>query len=167
MANVHAGLRGRLVCQVVALCMEGILVIVFSFTQTLGGAILVMIIFSVFVQAAEGSTYGIVPYVDPKFTGSIAGFVAAGGNLGGVGFSLLFRGLSDDRAAFLWMGCAVLGSAFFTALIYIRGHRTLLTGVDSYEVTENLATAEVPRFISFASPVDPESATTASTEGPL
>lgn len=40
---------------------------------SLGVAILIMVIFSLFVQAAEGSTYGIVPYVDPPSIGSIAG----------------------------------------------------------------------------------------------
>eukprot|EP00957_Ditylum_brightwellii_P201953 15327940-Ditylum_brightwellii.AAC.1 len=34
--------------------------------------------------AAEGTSYGIVPYVNPPCTGSIAGIVGAGGNTGAV-----------------------------------------------------------------------------------
>jgi NNP family nitrate/nitrite transporter-like MFS transporter len=151
MANAASGLRGRLICQVIFLCAEGSLVIVFSYTQTLGGAIFVMMVFSIFVQAAEGSTYGIVPYINPEITGSISGLVAAGGNVGGVGFALLFRGLNDDRTAFLWMGCTALGSAFLTILIHIRGHRKLLSGKDSHSA-ENRATSDLPYIISFASP---------------
>jgi NNP family nitrate/nitrite transporter-like MFS transporter len=155
MANAGLGLRGRLICQVIFLCLQGSLVVVFSYTQTLGGAIFVMMIFSIFVQASEGSTYGIVPYVNPEFTGSISGLVAAGGNLGGVAFSLLFRSLRD-RDAFLWMGCTVVGSAALTAFIHVPGHRKLLSGKDSY-LTEFRAAADLPRIISFASPQVDES----------
>lgn len=56
-ANSRAGLRGRLWCQVITLFIEGCLVIVFAYTHTMAGSIVVMVVFSIFVQAAEGSTY--------------------------------------------------------------------------------------------------------------
>jgi NNP family nitrate/nitrite transporter-like MFS transporter len=172
MANAQSGLRGRLICQVIFLCAEGGLVIMFSYTQTLGGAIFVMIMFSIFVQAAEGSTYGIVPYINPLITGSISGLVAAGGSFGGVAFALLFRGFNDDRTAFLWMGCTALGSAFLTVLIHVPGHRKLFSGKDSNSM-ENRVTSDLPFIISFASPpvvendVDPADAEITETEEPL
>ncbi len=92
-----------------------------------------MVLCIIFGQAAEGSTYAIVPYVDYAVTGSIAGVVGAGGNVGGVIFSLLFREF-DNRTSFLVMGCLVLASAFLTALIAVPGHRSLLRGVDAQEV---------------------------------
>ena len=92
--NSKRGMRGRLWLQTLSLLTEGALVIVFSKTLTLGGAIAAMIAFSIFVQAAEGSTYGIVPYVNPSVTGSVSGIVGAGGNVGGVGFAIHF---SEDR----------------------------------------------------------------------
>ena len=46
--------------------LEGALIVVFSYITDLGSAIVVMTLFSIFVQACEGATYGIVPYVDPK-----------------------------------------------------------------------------------------------------
>ena len=81
-ANARLGMRGRIAVQTVLLLAEGLLVLLFANTDSLGLAILVMVFFSLFVQAAEGSTYGIVPYVDPPATGSIAGIVGAGGNTG-------------------------------------------------------------------------------------
>lgn len=54
----HAGLRGRLFWQSFVLIIEGSLVIVFAHAGTLATAIAVLIFFSIFVQAAEGSTYG-------------------------------------------------------------------------------------------------------------
>merc|ERR1719454_2421032 len=43
-----------------------------------------MIMFSVFVQMAEGLTFGIVPYVSRPALGVVSGMVGAGGNFGGV-----------------------------------------------------------------------------------
>merc|ERR1712151_1491142 len=64
-ANAKMGMRGRLWAQTICLACEGALVLVFANTPSLTGAIVVMVFFSLFVQAAEGSSYGIVPYVDP------------------------------------------------------------------------------------------------------
>ena len=135
MSSATQGMRGRLWVQVVTLIAAGGLVCVFSISQTLPTAIVVMAMFSIFVQAAEGSTFGIVPYVDHLVTGSISGIVGAGGNVGGVIFSLLFREY-DNQTAFLIMGSLVLTSSLLTAFIQIPGHRSLLCGADAPEVLE-------------------------------
>ena len=69
-ANGRFGMKGRLLVQMILLLLEGISVFVFALMQELWSAILVMAIFSLFVQAAEGSTFGIVPYVNPQSTGA-------------------------------------------------------------------------------------------------
>jgi NNP family nitrate/nitrite transporter-like MFS transporter len=135
MTSATHGMRGRLWCQLFLLAAEGGLVCLFSTTQSLASAIVVMVIFSIFVQAAEGSTFAIVPYVDCGVTGSVSGVIGAGGNVGGVIFSLLFRA-NDDRTAFLMMGILVMASSLITALISITGHRSLLRGEDSVDVLE-------------------------------
>lgn len=56
--NSKMGMRGRLLWQGLLLILEGIMVFIFSNSNSLGVAIFVMVIFSVFVQSAEGSTYG-------------------------------------------------------------------------------------------------------------
>jgi NNP family nitrate/nitrite transporter-like MFS transporter len=83
--NKKYSMRGRLWVQIGLMAIEGALIIVFSRTNDLAGAIITMTIFSIFVQACEGSTYSIVPYVDPPNSGSISGIVGAGGNMGAVG----------------------------------------------------------------------------------
>jgi NNP family nitrate/nitrite transporter-like MFS transporter len=108
----------------------------------LGGAIAVMIVFSLFVQAAEGSTFGIVPYVDPAATGSISGIVGAGGNTGAVGFGMGFRQLSYE-SAFVIMGATIMGSAALSVFINIKGHRGLFWGKDDV-VQANKAVLVVP-----------------------
>jgi NNP family nitrate/nitrite transporter-like MFS transporter len=139
--NAKMGMRGRLIVQTVLLLFEGALVLVFANTSSLGGAIAVMIVFSAFVQSAEGSTYGIVPYVDPASTGSIAGIVGAGGNTGAVGFGLGFRQLSYE-SAFVIMGATIMGSALLSIFINIKGHRSLLWGKD--DVVESKGVLFVP-----------------------
>lgn len=55
-ANFKYGITGRVYTQAILLVFEGIFVIVFSLTHTLAAAIVVVVLFSFFVQASEGST---------------------------------------------------------------------------------------------------------------
>lgn len=129
--NMKLGMRGRLYIQLVFLLCEGSLVLVFANSDSLIGAINTMVFFSMFVQAAEGSTYGIVPYVDPEATGSVSGIVGAGGNVGAVLFSLAFlEDTFNDKKAFFLMGYTIIGSAATTIFITIKGHRGILFGKD-------------------------------------
>ena len=135
MVNAKYGMRGRLWVQVATLVCEGVMVVVFGRTVTLGGAIAAMIVLSIFVQAAEGSTFAIVPYVKHSITGSIAGVVGAGGNVGGVVFALIF-GNFDYQKGFLFMGVIALSSAFLSLLVVIRGHASLIVGTDCHKVRQ-------------------------------
>ena len=123
--NKRWGMRGRLWVQTLVLLLEGSLILVFSLTRSIGSAISVMVFFSLFVQMAEGSTYGIVPYIDPKISGSISGIVGAGGNVGAVVFSLGFRNLPYVDA-FRLMGSVIIGSAFLSLFVFIREHHGLI-----------------------------------------
>jgi NNP family nitrate/nitrite transporter-like MFS transporter len=127
--NESMGMRGRLIAQAVLLILEGIMVLVFARTDTLAGAVIVLVFFSLFVQSAEGTSYGIVPYICPPFMGSISGIVGAGGNVGAVLFGLGFRELDYERA-FTIMGSTIIASSFLTAFISIEGHRGLFHGED-------------------------------------
>ncbi len=109
------------------------MVLIFANTNSLGLAIFIMVIFSSFVQAAEGSSYGIVPYVNPPVTGSIAGIVGAGGNTGAVCFGLGFRQL-ETKQAFYLMGFTIIASGVLSLFVCIKGHAGLVTGQDSEEV---------------------------------
>jgi len=124
--NAKYGLRGRLFWQSFVLIVEGSLVIVFAHAGTLPIAIVVLVCFSIFVQAAEGSTYGIVPYIDPPVTGSISGIIGAGGNVGAVAFSLCHRQL-PSKDAFIIMGIIIMCSSLLSVFVNINGHPMLLS----------------------------------------
>jgi NNP family nitrate/nitrite transporter-like MFS transporter len=142
-ANNMMGVKGRLWVQTALLLIEGAMVLVFANTHTLAGSIIVMVFFSLFVQAAEGSTYGIVPYVDPPSTGSIAGIVGAGGNCGAVAFGFAFRQLDDYKSAVVAMGATILASSLLTVFVVVKGHAGMLSGRDDPMPTK-AATLLVP-----------------------
>jgi NNP family nitrate/nitrite transporter-like MFS transporter len=91
------------------------MVLIFAETKSLAGAIVVMVIFSLFVQSAEGSTYGIVSYVDPPSTGSISGIVGAGGNVGAICFGFCFRQMEYEKA-FMTMGIVIFGAGILSII---------------------------------------------------
>lgn len=128
-ANRKSGIRGRLAWQSICLLIEGAMVVIFAHATSLGAAIAVLVFFSIFVQAAEGSTYGIVPYVNPPITGSISGIIGAGGNTGAFVFSFCFRQL-DAKMAFVVMGSTIMCSSVLSVFIFIKGHAGLLFGHD-------------------------------------
>ena len=124
-ANQNKGLRGRILVQTGLLVGEGIFVLIFAHTKTLTTSIVVMLFFSVFVQAAEGSTFGLVPYVDHATLGSVTGIVGAGGSVGAVCFGLAFRLLGYD-SAFLIMALAVLASSLLFVFLKLDDDVLLL-----------------------------------------
>jgi MFS transporter, NNP family, nitrate/nitrite transporter len=125
-ANHKWGIPGRLVVQSLLLVVEGIFVIVFSQTATLAGALVVLIIFSFFVQSSEGSTFGIVPYVDEPHTGSVTGIVGAGGNVGAVCFGVAFRVMGNDKHALIILGGSAIISSVLSIFVRIKGQENVL-----------------------------------------
>ena len=125
--NERMGMRGRILSHAIFLVLEGVFVLIFANTPSLAGSIVVMVFFSIFVQAAEGSTFGIVPYVDPPATGSVSGVVGAGGNVGAVCFGLAFRQLAY-KDAFIIMGICIIISGFSSFFLVIKGQGSFLCG---------------------------------------
>lgn len=85
-------------------------------TWWLPAAILLTMACSFFVQAAEGSTFAVVPLIKRRVTGQVAGNVGAYGNVGAVAyltiFSLLPEGDLGNRIFFQTLGISALVVAF-------------------------------------------------------
>jgi MFS transporter, NNP family, nitrate/nitrite transporter len=141
MFNAGMGMKGRHIVQTITLVGEGAMILIFVNTKTLGGSIFCMVIFSVFVQAAEGSTFGIVPYIDPPSTGAISGIVGSGGNVGAVSFSTAFRQM-DYKPAFMIMGWVVLASGFLSYFVVIEGQSGLIWGEEKLIQPQTLVVPE-------------------------
>ncbi len=110
------GLRGRVRWLFIALLVEGIALVFFSQMRVLALAIPALIFFSLFVQMSEGATYSVVPFINKKALGAVAGIVGAGGNMGAVAAGFLFRSGDYPNALFI-LGCCVAGCAFAAFLV--------------------------------------------------
>ncbi|MGF1637975.1 MAG: NarK family nitrate/nitrite MFS transporter [Cyclobacteriaceae bacterium] len=90
-AGIKWGLKGRVMLMGSILLLEGLALLLFSQMTVLALAIGTMIVFSLFVQMAEGATYSVVPFINKKAIGVVSGIVGAGGNAGAVMAGFLFK----------------------------------------------------------------------------
>ncbi len=111
----HWGLRGRAGWLASVLAVEGLTLMLFSQMTVLPLAIAAMVVFSLFVKMAQGATFSIVPFINKRAMGSVAGIVGAGGNFGAVcaGFLLKSEVLSWSTALLI-MGVVVTVCAAIT-----------------------------------------------------
>ncbi len=115
---IKAGLRGRVLFLGTVLFWEGIGLMIFSRMTILSMAIITMMTAGLFVQMANGATYSVIPFVNRKALGSVAGIVGAGGNVGAVLFGFFFRieGLSYATALF-YLGWIVMAASAFSLMV--------------------------------------------------
>ena len=85
------GLKGRVRFLGMILFLEGLALMLFSQQTVLPIAIGTLILFSLCVQMSEGATYSVVPFINKKALGAVAGIVGAGGNAGAVAAGFFFR----------------------------------------------------------------------------
>ncbi len=113
-----SGLNGRVRFLFMVLFLEGLALILFSQMNVLVLAVGTMVIFSLFVQMSEGATFGLVPFMNKKALGAVAGIVGAGGNAGAVAAGFLMKSptLSYQEGLF-YLGCAVVGASFCALLV--------------------------------------------------
>lgn len=118
-AGIRFGLRGRVAFLGAVLLLEGVALIVFSQMSAVFLAVGAMVVFSLFVQMSEGATFSIVPFINRKALGSVAGIVGAGGNAGAVAFGFLFRAESLSTSDSLsFTGIAVILSS--ALVLFVR-----------------------------------------------
>lgn len=111
------GLRGRSFWLFIVLMGEGIALMIFSQMSVLFLAIPMLIIFSLFTQMAEGATYSVVPFINKKALGAVAGVVGAGGNAGAVAAGFLFKGAMEWDDVFFTIGVVVAIASLLTFLL--------------------------------------------------
>ncbi|KXS20039.1 MFS general substrate transporter [Gonapodya prolifera JEL478] len=114
-------LVGRMGVQLVILLLNGVALVGFSFMDSIAPAMVVLVVFSLLTEAACGSTYALVPFVDPLRKGTVSGMVGAGGNIGGAIFNVIFAAnLDHPSRGFLIMGIVVLVGSLSTLVLKIQ-----------------------------------------------
>jgi len=96
---------------------------------TLGTSLIIIIVFSIFVQMAEGLHFGVVPFVSRPALGVVSGMVGAGGNIGAVisGQFIIGSGTKAplDRG-FIVLGIVIIACSMLMHLIFFPGEGGIL-----------------------------------------
>ena len=103
-------------------------------------AVVMTVAASVFVQGAEGATFAIIPMVNRRMTGQIAGMAGAYGNVGAVIYLVIFS-LVDARTFFFILAG---GAAVSFALTLLLLEEPKDSFADSFDAESEPDTAEVP-----------------------
>jgi MFS transporter, NNP family, nitrate/nitrite transporter len=107
--NRRWGLRGRASLLSYTIAAEGMAMMLFSRMHALPLAIASMMFTGLFVKMSNGANYAIVPFVNKRAIGAVAGIVGAGGNLGAVLAGFLFKTSSlTYPQAFMILGVLIL-----------------------------------------------------------
>lgn len=118
------GLDGRVTLLFVLILAEGLGLLAFTQMNTAVHALTAMLVFGLFTHMACGSTYSLVPFVNRKALGGVAGIVGAGGNVGAVAAGFLVKGTDTTQQALFMMGIAVTLSAVCAlAVRFSREHK--------------------------------------------
>jgi len=116
--NRRWGLRGRTLLLAGTIGAEGLALMLFSQARWLPFAIGSMMLAGLFVKMSNGATYAVVPFVNKRALGAVAGIVGAGGNLSAMLAGFLFKTarLSWPQA-FLILGVLVTASSLLVFLV--------------------------------------------------
>jgi len=106
------------------LLLEGVGIILFAKSGGLGVAIAMMFFFGLCLKMANGATYSIVPFVNAKAVGSVAGIVGAGGNVGAMLIGFLFKSM-EYATAFLYLGTIVLAVGLIVLVVRLSMIKSL------------------------------------------
>ncbi len=79
-------------------------------------AVAITVFASIFVQGAEGATFAIIPMVNKRMTGQVAGMAGAYGNVGAVIYLVIFS-LVDARTFFFILAAGAAASFLITLLL--------------------------------------------------
>jgi len=132
------GMRGKGLLLASVLLLEGIGLILFAQSGNLAMAIVSMLSFALFLKMANGATYAIVPFINEKNAGLVAGIVGAGGNVGGMLFGFLFKSETITYIqAFTYIGFIVIS---VSAIVFVTRYKKAKV-VEAVEVEAEVAAA--------------------------
>ncbi|SOY62447.1 MFS transporter [Cupriavidus taiwanensis] len=112
------GLDARATLLFVLILGEGLGLLWFAQAGNVALAVVAMLLFGLFTHMACGATYALVPFIDRKALGGVAGIIGAGGNVGAVAAGFLLKGLGNVQQTLTVLG--VLATIAALCAIAIR-----------------------------------------------
>jgi MFS transporter, NNP family, nitrate/nitrite transporter len=103
---------------------EGVGLLWFSNAQVAGLAVFAMIAFGMFTHMACGATYALVPFVDRKALGGVAGIIGAGGNVGAVAAGFLLKSTGSVQHTFALLGGFVIAGSLCALAVRFSAEHT-------------------------------------------
>ena len=104
-------LNSRVTVLFVMMIGEGIGLLWFANAPTATLAVIAMLVFGLFTHMACGATYALVPFIDSKALGGVAGIIGAGGNVGAVLAGFLMEGTGSIQQTLSILSALVIVSA--------------------------------------------------------
>ncbi|MCA1326024.1 MFS transporter [Herbaspirillum sp. alder98] len=105
------GLNRRAHLLFVLMIGEGLGLLWFAHAGSVTGAVVAMLCFGMFTHMACGATYALVPFIDRRALGGVAGIIGAGGNVGAVLAGFLMKGIGNTQQTLSALGVLVTVSA--------------------------------------------------------
>ncbi|MES2742967.1 MAG: MFS transporter [Pseudomonadota bacterium] len=110
-AALRGSLNSRVTLLFVMMIGEGLGLLWFAHADGITFAIVAMLVFGLFTHMACGATYALVPFIDAKALGGVAGIIGAGGNVGAVLAGFLMKGMGNVQQTLSVLGLLVALSA--------------------------------------------------------
>ncbi len=119
-AALRGSLNSRVTLLFVMMIGEGLGLLWFAHADGVAFAIVAMLVFGLFTHMACGATYALVPFIDAKALGGVAGIIGAGGNAGAVLAGFLMKGLGNVQHTLGVLGLLVALSALCAIAVRFR-----------------------------------------------
>lgn len=110
-AAARGDLNSRVNLLAILMVGEGLGLLWFAHAGSVNLALLAMLSFGLCTHMACGATYALVPFVNRRALGGVAGIVGAGGNAGAVLAGFVMKGTGDVGQTLTILGGAVLAAA--------------------------------------------------------
>jgi NNP family nitrate/nitrite transporter-like MFS transporter len=160
------GFRGRLWAHFLSLFFEGIFLFIFGCVSNeyqWYHALAALVCFSLFVQMAEGTSYGIVPFMKKEQLAMVSALVGAGGNAGAVfaGFAFYKQDWDDTLTPFKLHAGFVISMAILSPFFYWPEYGSMFTAPAVVASDEKNSDADEIR----SADISPADSTTAMVPG--
>lgn len=125
----RGSLNSRVTLLFLMMLGEGIGLLFFAKADSVLFAVISMLVFGLFTHMACGATYALVPFIDKRALGGVAGIIGAGGNVGAVAAGFLLKGVGNTQQT-LW----ILGVLVAISALCALGARFSETTVKEYAI---------------------------------